>query len=238
MATHYIKFKNPDEIDLYTAIKEGRKTVEGRVNSSKYRGIAVGDTLKFWAREGILCCTVTYINRFPGIEDYINKEGVRHAIGIHDVSIEDALKMYYSFNKKEKVEKLAADTGTGFLGIGIRFEKEASYHMLHIQPIWFNNIKSGKKIAEGRPGKEKIRKMIKGDYLLILNTEGVMYTRITDAREYKSFYEMLDTLGLENVLPGIKTLEDGVGVYRQWYSEEMEKKLGVYAIFIGVLNVL
>jgi len=41
---------------------------------------------------------------------------------------------------------------------------------------------------------------------------------------------MLKKEGIENVLPGVKNIEEGVQIYRQFYSEEREKKYGVVAI--------
>jgi len=60
--------------------------------------------------------------------------------------------------------------------------------------------------------------------------------QVTNLVIYKSFIEMFDENGLENVLPGIKNNKDGVQVYRRWYSEDKEKELGVIAIFIKLLD--
>jgi len=39
---------------------------------------------------------------------------------------------------------------------------------------------------------------------------------------------------LEKVLPGVLNFEEGVSIYRKWYSEDKEKELGVIGIFIEV----
>lgn len=47
---------------------------------------------------------------------------------------------------------------------------------------------------------------------------------------------MLEKEGLENVLPGVKSIEEGIQVYRRFYDEEKEKKYGVVAIEIEPLE--
>lgn len=237
MTTHYIKYKNPIDIDLYSAIKTNKKIVLGKTNTDEYQKIQVGDIIKLWAREGILVCKVTFINKYQTVEAYINKEGVRNSIGI-DISIKDTLKIYYGCCDMKKIAELNDEIGVGFIGIGFTFMKEESYHVLNISPVWLNAIKARQKIVEGRPGKAKIAKMKKGDYLLAFNSEDRVYTRLTDVKKYQSFAEMLETNGLENVLPGKNTIDDGVNVYRQWYTPEMEKELGVIGLFIGIVNVI
>ncbi|KAA0065665.1 centromere-associated protein E isoform X1 [Cucumis melo var. makuwa] len=53
-----------------------------------------------------------------------------------------------------------------------------------------------------------------------------------DVRQYPSFYAMLKAESLDNVLPGVKTLTDGVQVYRKFYSEEKELSNGVLGIHV------
>lgn len=41
---------------------------------------------------------------------------------------------------------------------------------------------------------------------------------------------MLEVEGLAKVLPGVETIEEGVQIYRKFYSEEKERSNGVLAI--------
>jgi WD40 repeat protein len=47
---------------------------------------------------------------------------------------------------------------------------------------------------------------------------------------------MIESEGLERVLPGVSSLKEGVDVYRQFYTEEDEKVYGVVAITIEFLK--
>jgi len=55
-------------------------------------------------------------------------------------------------------------------------------------------------------------------------------TKIVGKRAYSTFKEYLETEGLDKCLPGIETIEDGVGVYYKYYTPEDEAKYGVLAI--------
>lgn len=116
--------------------------------------------------------------------------------------------------------------------------KNSIHYNLHISEPWFTYIKNGQKIAEGRPKKGKFNNYKVGDILTIFNNKlnSNYNVEIIEILKYNTFYEMLKDLGIENVLPGIKTLDDGVNVYRQWYSEDVEKKFHVIAIKIKLLD--
>ena len=96
-----------------------------------------------------------------------------------------------------------------------------------LQEEYLKLIAEGKKKIEGRLYDEKRRQIKPGDIIIF---EGKLKVRVKDIRVYPSFREMLKKEGLENVLPGIKSIEEGVRIYRQFYNEEEEKKWGVVAI--------
>ncbi|MQL86960.1 hypothetical protein Taro_019490, partial [Colocasia esculenta] len=56
---------------------------------------------------------------------------------------------------------------------------------------------------------------------------------LNHVKKYPSFLEMLKAESLTKVLPGVKTIEEGVQVYRNFYTEEKEKKSGVLAISVS-----
>lgn len=127
-------------------------------------------------------------------------------------------------------------------------QKKSQTKMIYEKSVlepWFSLIQNGVKTVEGRPNKGMFSNLKKGDYIIWTNdiTGKVRKckTLITDVRYYKTFQEMLQTEGLHRVLPangcGIKTVKDGVDkVYRQWYSADVEKKMGVCAIVMKVSN--
>ena len=98
-----------------------------------------------------------------------------------------------------------------------------------LQEEYLRLIKEGKKKIEGRLYDEKRRQIKPGDTIIF---EGKLKVKVKALRLYPSFREMLSEEGLGNVLPGIKTIEEGIQIYRQFYTEEEEKKHGVVAIEI------
>lgn len=59
--------------------------------------------------------------------------------------------------------------------------------------------------------------------------------QVQDVHHYHSFPEMLEAESLKEVLPGVDTTEEGVQVYRRFYSEEKERSNGVLAISVKKL---
>jgi len=90
-------------------------------------------------------------------------------------------------------------------------------------------IRDGKKKVEGRLYDEKRRQINPGDAIVF---EGKLKVRVKSIRRYSSFKEMLEREGIERVLPGVHNIEEGVRIYRQFYTEEEEKNYGVVAIEI------
>ena len=106
---------------------------------------------------------------------------------------------------------------------------------------WFNYIKSGKKIVEGRPFKGDFSKMNVGDTITFSNTsfevENVIVVTITGVTRYKTFREYLEDKTLKKCLPDVMTIDEGVNVYYGFPNyENYEKDYGVVAFDLA-LNV-
>lgn len=98
---------------------------------------------------------------------------------------------------------------------------------------WFELIRDSVKIVEGRPNKGDFKKMNVGDIIEFTQKDKDNFcVQITAKKEYSTFKQMLEKEGLEKVLPGIKTIDDGVSVYRQWYTAKIEKEYGVIGIHV------
>jgi ASC-1-like (ASCH) protein len=104
---------------------------------------------------------------------------------------------------------------------------------------WYGYIASGKKKIEGR--------LFDGDWKTLqpddnikwyIIRDGFTYTHVSKIKEikrYKTFKEMLEVEGLENVLPGVKTIEEGVSIYYSFpgfKEKEKNPKIGVIAIHL------
>jgi ASC-1-like (ASCH) protein len=96
-----------------------------------------------------------------------------------------------------------------------------------LQEEYLRAIAEGKKKIEGRLYDEKRQKIKPGDTIIF---ENKLMCVVKDIRVYSSFREMLESEGIENVLPGVKDVEEGLKIYRKFYPKEKEKKYGVAAI--------
>jgi ASC-1-like (ASCH) protein len=101
-----------------------------------------------------------------------------------------------------------------------------------ISDPWFEHIASGKKIIEGRLNKPPFSTFKIGDRIKFINPKGVVCVHVTYVVKYPTFKEYLTIEGLGRTLPGVYTLEDGIAVYRKYYSKEKEKEFGICAIHL------
>jgi len=62
-------------------------------------------------------------------------------------------------------------------------------------------------------------------------------TVVTSLASYPNFRTMLEAEGLQNVLPNTKSIDDGIEVYRGFYSEADEKLYGVMAIRLSLASL-
>jgi ASC-1-like (ASCH) protein len=107
--------------------------------------------------------------------------------------------------------------------------------VMNVQNPWFNYIKEGHKTIEGRLNKGKFANLKVGDIVVWENAGKKIRTKLTRIEHYKSFSDMIINEGLRNVLPGKKTLNDGINVYRGFYSEAKEAEYGVLAIQVKLV---
>jgi ASC-1-like (ASCH) protein len=109
-------------------------------------------------------------------------------------------------------------------------------HEINVSDPWFNKIKTGKKTVEGRLNKGVFKEIKPNDIIKVKNDKNYFYIKVIKTTKYETFSDMIINKGLENVLPDIKTLDDGVAVYRQFYSEDKENEFKVLAITVKVIS--
>lgn len=103
---------------------------------------------------------------------------------------------------------------------------------LDVQQPYLDLIKNGKKIVEGRLGKDKYLSLVKGDLIKINNLE----VEVQSVEKYPTFQDMLVMEGVKNVIPDATDLDSAVNVYYKFYSKEDEVQFGVAGISIKVLK--
>jgi ASC-1-like (ASCH) protein len=111
---------------------------------------------------------------------------------------------------------------------------------------WFNLIAQGKKIVECRKRTTKRFADIQVgdifDFVSSVNPKLHCYCKITEINCYKgpnALDRLLTNEKLENVLPGVETIQEGITIYKthpmNWTDEEIEQ--GVLAIRLEKIGV-
>lgn len=234
---HKISFYDPQGCPLTEYIIRGIKTVEGRKNSPQYHNIKKGDTLIINDPNIEIKCIVTYVNKYDDVRDYLQKETIEKALPCVK-SIDEGIEFYNKFTKPEERKRLKDKYGFGFLGIGIKLVNY--FKKISLSEPWFTFIKDGLKTVEGRLNKGKFKKLKVGEAVewFVRNTDQKIKTKIKNIKRYVTFKEMLEKEGLDAVLPNkqIMSIDDGVNIYRKYYSEDDEKKYGILAIGVQVID--
>lgn len=109
------------------------------------------------------------------------------------------------------------------------------YNMTIKMP-WFKHIRNGVKTVEGRLNKGLFARLNIGDIITWVHKGKKCKTQVTFKHEYSTFRELLENETLKNVLPGIFNIDEGVKIYRQYYDKKREKKHGVVAIGMALVN--
>ncbi|KAK1286969.1 hypothetical protein QJS10_CPB19g00717 [Acorus calamus] len=82
---------------------------------------------------------------------------------------------------------------------------------IHVQEPYFSLLKAGS----------------------VLLVDKCMLLEVQHVKKYDSFFEMLEVENLNSVLPGVESIDEGVLIYRKFYTEEKEKANGVLAICVS-----
>jgi ASC-1-like (ASCH) protein len=109
----------------------------------------------------------------------------------------------------------------------------------HVSEPWFTLISLGLKTVEGRKNKGRFKEMKVNDIVRWVNNdfgERSVLTRISSKAEYSTFEEYLLTEGLDKTLPGVKTLDFGLGIYFKYFTKEDEQTYGVVAIKLELIE--
>ncbi|QCE09103.1 uncharacterized protein LOC114183748 [Vigna unguiculata] len=127
--------------------------------------------------------------------------------------------------KQREWQKLILEKGFEIVNVlkGVSFE-------LHVQEPFFSQLTDGLKTIEGRCASGKCNRIKSGN--LILFNKSVVF-EVQGVRRYPTFFAMLEAESLDKVLPGVESGEEGVKVYRRFYTEEQERENGVLAIIVS-----
>ncbi|KAG1331280.1 hypothetical protein COCNU_02G012480 [Cocos nucifera] len=146
---------------------------------------------------------------FPGTTNFVAS-----------IPLDESLKM-----RENEWSKLILKEGSELLKMFNAVEFD-----LHVQEPFFSQLRAGLKTVEGRCATGDYNRIIPGSLLLF---NKCLLLEVQDVRRYSSFSEMLQVETLARVLPGVKTIEEGVKIYRKFYTEEKEKSNSVLAISVS-----
>ncbi|KAK8548109.1 hypothetical protein V6N12_061030 [Hibiscus sabdariffa] len=107
----------------------------------------------------------------------------------------------------------------------------AEGHKLINEPF-FSMFRDGLKTIEGRCAVGKHDNIEPGSMILM---NKCLVLEVQDVRRYATFSKMLEAEGISQVLPGVKSTEEGVQIYRKFYTEEKERSNGALAICVSNL---
>lgn len=111
--------------------------------------------------------------------------------------------------------------------------KKKKLKQMWIKRPYFKQIRSGRKTLEARVGYPQMRKIKKGDLVLLRTGDKEKNTipiKIIDVREYRDFQEALKHEDVNQLLPDIKP-EDALETYEQIYPARKVRKCGGVLIF-------
>lgn len=108
---------------------------------------------------------------------------------------------------------------------------------MQLNDPWFDLVKSGKKLYEGRRNWHKTKNIKIGDWIRFSHytkeDEDTYIVKVTSINYFKDFREALQILPIYDVLPLDNiTIEDGVEIYKKYVSEETQRKDGI--IMFGI----
>lgn len=108
----------------------------------------------------------------------------------------------------------------------------------HRDEPYFTLVKCGKKTVEARIKKGKYGKIKPGDFIVVLkrDSEESIKVRVLGVRNYNNFKEMFEKEDYKKIIPDAKNIEEALKEPFRFYTKEMEKKYGVVAIEVKLLN--
>ncbi|XP_063939246.1 uncharacterized protein LOC108200036 isoform X3 [Daucus carota subsp. sativus] len=130
--------------------------------------------------------------------------------------------LYHKQQEEEEWSKLIKEKGFDL----VQVLKMLNFD-LHVQEPFFSQLKDGLKTVEGRCAVGDYKRISPGALILF---NKCLVLQVQDVQKYASFSEMLEAESIEKVLPGVKTIKEGVQIYRNFYPEEMERLNGVLSI--------
>lgn len=110
-------------------------------------------------------------------------------------------------------------------------------YLMRLNSPWYEYVKSGEKIYEGRRISDKTKYIKAGDIInfqhYIHKDLPVIKTRVLDVKKFPTFRDALTELPLKQILPIENlTIQEGVDIYYMYVSLQTQMKDGICMIKI------
>lgn len=120
-----------------------------------------------------------------------------------------------------------------------------SIHSMRLSDPWFEFVKSGNKIFEGRRNWAKTQCILPGDTIEFRHASNehapVLRVHVIGIIVFPTFRDALTVLGTEHVLPNDSvqpyTIDQGVEIYKKYVSLETQESDGVLMISMALFKI-
>jgi ASC-1-like (ASCH) protein len=103
---------------------------------------------------------------------------------------------------------------------------------------WFEHVKNGSKIYEGRCNWKQASQYKVGDFLNVKHhtdsSKQEYIVKIVNIYKFDTFKTALSELTLSEVLPGIQTIEEGVNIYLRYYKLTTQLENGILMLELNL----
>lgn len=105
-------------------------------------------------------------------------------------------------------------------------------HIMDLESIWFQYIKTGQKVIEGRAYDEKRKKIKKNDIIIFYNsdTKEEIKVIVEKLELYIDCKTALSKIKMSDILPTITKIEDGEEIYNKYLKDKI-KEYGFVLIY-------
>jgi ASC-1-like (ASCH) protein len=163
---------------------------------------------------------------------------------VYEISIEDGYEKSV-FSWRGKWWKLPHQVYETFRSARMRQQDSdlCPIQIVAIECKWYHAIYFGTKKVEGKKGTPKWFTARFDAYIFFRDTAfgDIMKVQNLGVNQYSSIREYLEQEGLRHTLPGVSTIEEGIGIYMSepisWTIPEV-KKYGILAFVLGKVNII
>ena len=125
---------------------------------------------------------------------------------------------------------------------GYKIENHHLNNTMYVQSPWYEEIVSGRKTIEGRPGRIDKFKALINTTIILKNKQNSITAFVTDVKHYDTLAEYVDGSGWENIAPHANSRDDTIKLYHnimdrdgnQVFSDKsIRQRGGMNAIYLS-----